>query len=178
MSRRTHLDELLSEKPPPGERLANFERWLFAQLERRLQWPADPAARTRQICQCRALVMQAVVDLSKRGFLFRPRPLARLLEEKIDQIAAAQRAGRATNLYPYFRAAWQNWVGMRAEELKAESMALGTYISVLERGVVTIPQLAERAREESSLIEARKAARQRARKAMAGTQLDFFNPGQ
>lgn len=165
----------MSERPPPGDRLVNFERWLYAQLAQRLEWPADAAARERQIGQCRALVVQAVADLAMRGFLFRPKPLAALLVEQIEAVAEAQRAGRVRNLYPYFRSIWQRWVGLRAEELRESSMRLGTHIAALEPGVLTLPQIVERAREEKSILQAAQKARRRpGAKAVQEAQLPLF----
>lgn len=131
MTRPDTYTQWANERGVPAARLVAFESWLLEQLRSRLVWPTDPAAAAKQAGQCRAFVLDAVADLGEHGYLFRPRELAALLAEKIEQIARLQRAGNVRELYPYFRAAWRSWVRCSAEELREKSMLCGSHVQAI-----------------------------------------------
>src|SRR5262245_56587137 len=98
-----------NEKTPPAERLVAFEEWLAGLLATKLVWPQDNAAKQRQIGQCRSLIMVAVADLGKHGYLFRPRELAAHMVAELDRLAVYQRQSKVRDLYRYLDTAWTNW---------------------------------------------------------------------
>lgn len=121
-------DQWANERGVPAARLVAFESWLLAQMQARLVWPADKAAALRQAGQCRTFVLDAVAELGAHGYLFRPKELAALLTEKLDQIARLQKAGNVRDLYPYFRSTWRTWVRCSAEELRDRALLCGSHV--------------------------------------------------
>src|SRR5262249_25466561 len=113
LDRKTWSNELEED----GKRLVAFERWLAVEMGTRLVWPGDAARQRRQIGQARAFIEKAVADLGKRGWLFRPAELAKLITDQLDHVATYQRKGKVSDLYKYLERAWDNWAGRNAEEL-------------------------------------------------------------
>ena len=162
-----------------GERLAAFETWTANELYTRLQWPADPAKATRQVLQCRALILQAVADMGRHGFLFQPKTVAKLVTDTLDDVAQRQARGEIQDLYPYLRATWQGYVARQSDQLRAKAMALGSHISQITAKLDAIPRLV--AEDRSETIHTRKlAAKRRAAPVQtkspppADPQLDLF----
>ncbi len=115
-------------------RLVAFQRWLALELGERLVWPRDENAARRQIGQVSAFVQQAVADLGKHGFLFRPSEMRDHLIGQIDHIAAYQKKGAVSDLYAYLRAAWSGWVGRHAEKLAEQARELRVHRSNIPAG--------------------------------------------
>jgi len=154
---------------PPAGRLLSFEAWLTERMATLLHWPGRSKRQDREIQQCKAFVRLALRDLHNHGYLFDGPPLAKIIEDKLAEIAKLQRLGKITNLYPYFRHIWSNYVGPRAEELKAESMSLGCHINHLDkkiRAMETIPAL-EAQRHKETLREQMAKLRKSAKRAAA-----------
>lgn len=151
---------------PPAERLVKFEFWLRHQLTDRLVWPADERKMDRQIGQCQRFVAGFLCDLNRRGWLFDGPVLARIITDKLDDIAKRQKAGAIEDLWIYLRSVWSQYADAAAEKFHKEAMSAGYHISKIMRGLVTIPQAtAERAGQISAekLAKARRALdRQRA----------------
>lgn len=158
-----------------GERLVAFESWCAEQLATRLQWPSDPAQAQRQVLQCRALVVQAVADMGRHGYLFQPKPLAAMIVAKLDEIAERQRRGEIRDLYPYLKTAWSSYVTGQADQLRQQAMSLGTHISQLSRIADALPLIVAKDREESIREKKQAAAARRKRSCnpAAHPQLDL-----
>lgn len=166
-----------NERSVPGARLAAFESWLFEEMSTRLTWPRNAVARAKMIGQCRTFVVAAVSDLGQHGYLFKPKQLAALLREKLDQIGELQRQGKVENLYPYFRACWDGWVRRNAEELRDQAMSAQVHIGQIMTAVFnrkpaapSLPEIvAQSLREQAA--EARRKTRQPKAKADEPTLL-------
>jgi len=128
---RTWSNELAND----AVRLVAFQRWLCAELGTRLVWPIQPERARRQIGQCSSFVEVAVADLAKRGWLFRPADLARILIEQLDHIATYQRKGGVRDLYKYLERAWDNWAGKNAEELSQAARDQNVHRAHMEHGL-------------------------------------------
>ena len=174
-SRPDTYTQWANERNVPAARLVAFESWLLEQLRSRLLWPTDPAAAARQAGQCRAFVMDAVADLGEHGYLFRPRELAALLTEKIEQIARMQRAGNVRELYPYFRAAWRSWVRCSADDLRDKAMLCGSHVGQITAQILRGPA-APAPQSLCGLAAQLRRERKAARSTVAGVQSPVPEP--
>lgn len=168
-----------SERPwwqtsqPPEDRLLKFDRWLAGELSQRLLWPADPKQAARQVQQCRIEMERLVLDLWRRGWLLDGHRLARHIRAALDDVGAAQRAGRVMDFWPFFRRIIQSYVGINAEEIQREAISIGSQVGQVLAGIKhqtpTIPELIAQRREETlreKLARRRRTdARQKAEKA-------------
>lgn len=145
-----------------GERLLAFEKWLGEQLGRCLKWPKNPHEREKMLFACRGLVVQAVADLGRHGYLFEPRELASEITGKLDEIRRLQELGHVDHLYPYFKAIWKGYVTSRAEKLHDSAMRAGSHISQHLKPSESIPYLVAEERRESALESKRRARRKQA----------------
>lgn len=130
-----------NELEADAARLVAFERWLRIELGSRLVWPADEARARRQIGQASAFVQRAVGDLGKRGWLFRPAELAKLLTDQLDHVATYQRKGQVRDLYKYLERAWDNWAGRNAEQLAEQARQQRVHVANIAPG--RLPSMAE-----------------------------------
>ncbi len=132
----------METRRPPAERLVRFEQWLRHQLVDKLQWSRDPVKRDRQIGQCQQFVNGFLVDLNNRGWLFDGPILARIVTEKIEAIAARQKAGQVIDIWVYFRTCWRDYADAAAEKLHDQARSAGYHVSQALRGLKTIPEMA------------------------------------
>ena len=109
----------------PAERLEAWRRWLRKTLETTLQWPANPAAKERLIGQCAAEITTLARQLRGRGWLLEGKALADHVKALLGPVAAAQKAGKIGDFWPYFRAAVKRYVGANAEEIQAHARRTG-----------------------------------------------------
>lgn len=108
----------------PEERLLKFDSWVRRQLAARLQWPTDARRRAKLIEQCRVKLEHLVLDLWRRGWMLDGQRLARHLLTALDDIAAAQAAGRVKDFWPFFCRVIDGYVGLNSEEIQAEARAV------------------------------------------------------
>lgn len=164
-----------SERTAPGARVVAFERWVYAELANTLRWPADPAARLRQVGQSRGWVLAMVEDLAAHGYLFRPADLARLIREQLAEIRRRQDAGEVRDVWAYLRACWDGYVRREADRLREQAMSAGVHVSQVraallaaQPGQATPPSIVE-------LVSQVRQARRRAgeRETCAGDQLEI-----
>lgn len=105
----------------PEERRESWRRWLRKELETRLQWPSDEAAKARLIGQSMAELTTLARQLRGRGWLLDGKALAVHVRELLEPVGKAQRAGKVGDFWPYFRAAVRTYVGAHAEEIQAHA---------------------------------------------------------
>jgi hypothetical protein len=179
------ISRLSVELEADGVRLVAFQRWLASEIGTRLEWPADAARQRRQIGQASAFVQKAVADLAKRGWLFRPAELAKLITDQLDHVRAYQRNGAVSDLYKYLERAWDNWTGRNAEELAQKAREQHVHRAHMARPLppsmaeITLRNL-EAAHREAMTGRALRAAARHARKgacrAVATDLLPGFSP--
>jgi len=169
-----HPDDWMVTGRAPEECLLKFDAWARRQLEARLQWPADARKKARQIEQCRVCLERLVIELWRRGWCLDGQRLAKHILAAIDDVGAAQRAGRVKDFWPFFCRVVDRYVGLNAEEIQREARSLSGARSVgdvlgplLQRlQAATLPDLiaqrrAEIAQAKQETLRA-KLARQRA----------------
>lgn len=110
----------------PAERLQRWDNWLVKTLQTSLAWPADPGRREKLLRQCASEMTVMVRHLAGRGWLLDGEALAGHVRAVLGPIAAAQKAGKIGDFYPYFRATVSRYVGANAEEIQAEARRTGT----------------------------------------------------
>lgn len=171
----------------PAERLQRWDAWLAQTLQKTLQWPANPAARARLVGQCSAEITTMVRHLAGRGWLLDGEALAGHVRAVLAPIAAAQKAGKIGDFYPYFRAAVSRYVGANAEEIQAEARrsgadegarTVGEILSALRiRGASMTELLAQRSREiAEAKAETLRERQARARAKEAACKADAAQP--
>ncbi len=108
-----------------AERLQSWDRWVRRVLAETLVWPEDAARRERLVAQCAAELTVAAKQLRARGWLLDGTVLAGHVRALLAPVAAAQRAGKVVDFWPYFRAAVSRYVGAHAEEIQQEAKRTG-----------------------------------------------------
>lgn len=160
-------DDWTDQTRPIVDRMVRFEAWLRRQLVERLEWPASPTMRARQVGQCQTFVNGFLIDLNRRGWLFDGPKLAEIITSKLDDVAKRQKAGAVEDLWIYMRTVWTTYAGSCAEEFQRDSMRLGFHVSKVMRRMKSIPQAVAERQEQ---ISADKLAR--ARKLLRASQGD------
>ena len=156
---RSTLQVWMDERQAPEVRLLKFDAWLRQLLVDKITWPADPGRRRKMVEQCRVLVERMVIELRTRGWLFDGKLLAAHVTAAVEEVAKAQAEGRVKDLWPFFRALLQRYVGTRADELREEALSARCHISNLVGSISTrLPSLVAQ-RTDETLRE--KLARQR-----------------
>lgn len=105
----------------PEERLLKFDSWTKSQLATRLKWPADERRRIKLLGQCATRLEKITLELWRRGWMLDGKALSRHILAAIDDVAAAQAAGRVKEFYPFFCKVVDTYVGLNAEEIQAEA---------------------------------------------------------
>jgi hypothetical protein len=164
----------METRRPPEERLVKFERWLRQQLLERLTWPEDPAVRAKQIGQCQRFVAQFLCDLNRRGWLFDGPILARIITQKLDDVAKRQKEGAIEDLWIYLRSVWSNYADAASEKFHAEAMSAGFHISKIIAGLKTIPQATAERMEQISAEKLSSARRKLAKGSQDKDQASLF----
>lgn len=161
----------------PAERLTEFDSWIYGLLKNRLSWTLHPKKAARQIGQCKGLVLECVRELERHGYLFDGQPLRLIIEQKIDEIAALQKKGKVTELFPYFRAIFRGLVARNAEEYKDHALQLRCHINHYEKEIdqaVTIPALEAQRHQETLKERQARIRRQKAKKQSDQDQQTLF----
>jgi hypothetical protein len=133
-SRRTRAEDAaeinwLAKGQAPEARLIKFDTWVRRELQARLQWPKDEQKKAKLIEQCRVELERLVLELWRRGWMLDGARLSKHILRAIDDIAAAQKAGRVKDLWPFFRSVVGRYVGLNSEEIQTESKSAGSLIS-------------------------------------------------
>jgi hypothetical protein len=149
----------------PAERLLAFDGWVVMQLKARLTWPDDEKVRTRQIQRCRVVLEKLVLELWRREWLLDGPRLAKHVIAALDDVAAAQQAGRVKEFWPFFCRVVDSYVGINAEEIQKEARVLAgaksaasighTLTNLIKTAAAgpTIPELV--AQRRSEIVEAK-----------------------
>lgn len=153
-----------------GERLLAFETWCATELATRLQWPRDPHKAAKQVMQCRSLIIRAVADMGRHGYLFQPKKIAAMITEKLDEIATRQKAGEIHDLYAYLRITWSSYVTGQAEQLRDKAMSVGSHISQVTKIADSIPMIVAEDLQESIREKKKKAAAARKKSCSSSAQ--------
>lgn len=151
------------------ERLAAWREWAAKKLLAEFtHWPADPAARARQIGQCTAELEVLVRQLFDRGWLIEGKRLAQVVSDCLAPIAAAQRAGKVGDFYIYLKSSVRRYVGANAEEIQRAARRDGSEIaqtmSTILAGVIgrlQAPSITEVIAEKPQQAPCKPAARGR-----------------
>jgi hypothetical protein len=173
-ARRSTVEEWMDTRRPPADRLVRFEAWLRQQLLERLEWPQDPRQRLKQVGQCQRFVVGFLCDLNRRGWLFDGPVLARIIVDKLDAVAARQKAGEIEELWIYLRSVWSTYADAAAEKLHAEAMCAGFHISKIVAGLKTIPEATAERTAEISAEKLTRARRLQARQKAVADQPQLF----
>jgi hypothetical protein len=119
------------------ERLSAWREWAAKKLLAEFtHWPADPAARAKQIGQCTAELETLVRHLFERGWLLEGKRLAQVASDCLAPIAVAQRAGKIGDFFPYYRAAVRRYVGANAEEMQGMARRDGADVAQSMAGIL------------------------------------------
>jgi hypothetical protein len=170
----------------PEERLLRFDSWVRRQLIQRLKWTGSERQQRKMVEQCRVKLERLVVDLWRRGWLLDGQRLAKHILAALDDIAAAQAAGRVENFWPFFCQVMTKYVGVNAEEIQAEARAMagarpiGSILSsIIERPKgtpigPTLPELVAQRREETLREKLARRRRTEAAEAAGKAQIPLF----
>lgn len=173
----------------PAERLLAFDGWVRAQLEKRLQWPGNERARVKLLHQCRDRMERLVLELWRREWLLDGPRLAKHVIAALDDVAAAQRAGRVKDFWPFFCRVIDGYVGLNAEEIQREARAaagtksaavVGELLKASLGRTATLPELVAQRRDELTKAKGLRAElaaerkRRKAAQAEAGGTLELF----
>jgi hypothetical protein len=170
------LLEWLNQGNAPEVRLLKFDAWAREQLATRLDWAWAGSGKARRIEQCRLCLEAMVLELWRRGWFLDGKRLARRIEELLDAVAAYQRSGKVRDFWPYFQASVRRYVGLNAEEIRAEAMQAGAHVNgvlaafgVQRSAGPSLPELIAQRTEEVQQAKAetlrQKISRVRARQA-------------
>jgi hypothetical protein len=121
-----------------AERLHAWRAWLHAKLIKDFTWPSDPAAAARLRGQCIAEIEIIARQLFDRGWLIEGKRLADLVSQCLAPIAAAQKAGKIADFYPYFRSAVRRFVPVNAEEIQHQARREGADLASQSIGHVMV----------------------------------------
>jgi valyl-tRNA synthetase len=166
----------------PEQRLLKFDAWVKLELAARLDWTWAGPAQAKRLEQCRAQLETMLKHLFERGWHLDGRKLADLITAALDEVGAAQRAGRVKDFWPFFKSVISRYVGTHAEEIQAEALSAGNAVSqILEatlRGLpAKAPTVTELVAQRASETLHQKLARQRrqeARQKADAAQVQLF----
>lgn len=165
---------------PEAVRLLRFDGWMRLELTARIDWAWAGAMKAKRIEQCRSELERLVLELWRRGWMLDGKRLAAHIKDALDDVAAAQRAGRVKDFWPFFQSVVARYVGINAEEIRAEAMQVGAHAGQvferLNRGGQTdraMPELLAQRRDETirERLQRERAAQQRAKIDAAQQQL-------
>jgi valyl-tRNA synthetase len=124
----------------PEQRLLKFDAWVKLELDARLDWAWAGTAKAARLQQCRAQLETMLKQLFERGWHLDGRKLADLITAALDEVGAAQRAGRVKDFWPFFKSVVSRYVGTHAEEIQAEALSAGHTVSkILEATLRGLP---------------------------------------
>jgi hypothetical protein len=161
-----------------GVRYEAFRSWASYELATRLCWPRAIEERTWQIASCVKALQEFCTQLSRSGWLFEGKDLAKIIREELDYVAQSQRSRPVVNVYALVRKCLQSYVRVRAEELRDRARAVGALVTCVptrsglaQRSMVEI--LAERETARREEMQAGRLYRKQLRKE-EDRQFDLF----
>ena len=181
-ARDTSLLLWLNNGIEPETRLLKFDAWARQELTLRIDWAWAGSSRPHRIEQCRLMLERLVLDLWRRGWMLDGHRLAKHITACLDDIAAAQKAGRVKEFWPFFKSVVNRYVGTNAEELKIEAMQAGSHASQvisaigIKGGQVspTLPDLIVQRHQETLREKLGRKRRQEAAKAALESTPQLF----
>ncbi len=137
----------------PADRLLRFDTWARAKLDELLDftWADTNQVRARE--QCRIELERLVLDLWRRGWMLDGRRLARHIEAALADVAAAQRAGRVKEFWPFYVSVVRRYVGTNAEEIQAEAMSAGSHVQGALNALLSAATARSQAKPQPTLTE-------------------------
>lgn len=159
---------------PEAVRLLRFDGWVRLELSERIDWTWAGLMKARRIEQCRVELEGLVVALWRRGWMLDGAPLAGNIRDALDDVGAAQKAGRVRDFWPFFKSVVDRYVGVNAEEIRTEAMALGSHVGQVfqqlnqthvAKGKSLTELLAQRRQEQGQLSLTRRLALERQKQA-------------
>lgn len=118
---RPASDDWMLAIAAPEERLLKFDAWTKSQLATRLKWPSDEKRRIKLLGQCAARLEKIALELWRRGWMLDGKALSLHILAALDDVAAAQAAGRVKEFWPFFCKVVDTYVGLNAEEIQTEA---------------------------------------------------------
>lgn len=158
-----------------AERLLAFEAWCRRQIQARLRLPADPTAKARRTGQCLVEIKGMLLDLFKRGWLLDGARLAPHVITVLDDVGAAQSAGRVREFWPFFKSAVRTYVGRNAEELRSESQRAGNIANMVLADITrNLPTIVAHERDEINATLREQKTRARDKQKQDANQARLF----
>jgi hypothetical protein len=162
----------------PADRLLRFDTWVRAKLDELIDftWAGTGQVRARE--QCRIELERLVLDLWRRGWMLDGRRLASHIEAALADVAAAQRAGRVKEFWPFYVSVMRRYVGTNAEEIQAEALSAGSHVQGALNALLSAATARSPAQSAPSLTEllAQRRAELCARKRAANAAADDQQP--
>lgn len=159
---------------PEAVRLLRFDGWVRLELSERIDWTWAGPLKARRIEQCRVELEGLVLALWRRGWMLDGAALAGHIRDALDDVGAAQKAGRVRDFWPFFKAVVDRYVGVNAEEIRTESMRLGAHVGQVFQRLnqahvakgKSLPELlAQRRQEQGQISLTRRLAMERQQQA-------------
>lgn len=170
--------EWMNQAAPAEVRLLRFDTWARRELELRLDWTWAGEQKTKRINQCRIEIEGLVCRLWERGWMLDGKRLAAHLQAALEDVSAAQKAGRVKSFWPFFQSVMQRYVGVNAEEIQNEAMSAGAHVAAvfeqLAKKAPTLPELMAQRRAETIREAQTRQRRAEAVKAARDGQLGLF----
>lgn len=147
------------------QRLLRFDGWVRLELLARIDWTWAGEQKARRVEQCRIELESLVLGLWQRGWLLDGPRLAGHIKDALDDVGAAQRAGRVRDFWPFYKRVVDGYVGINAEEIRAEAMHFGAHVGQvferLQRQAAKAPSMPELLAQRRQETLAEKLRRQR-----------------
>lgn len=166
---------------PIEVRLNRFDTWVTRELEIRVNWAWAGEAKAKRIGQCRIELETLILALWRRGWMLDGRRLAKHVQTALDDVAAAQKAGRVREFWPFFQSVMKRYVGINAEEIQNEAMSAGANVAAMFETLVkktpagpSLPELIAQRRDETIREKQSRQRRAEAVKSAEAGQLGLF----
>jgi hypothetical protein len=167
----------MSQGQPIEARLLKFDTWIRAELATRIDWAWAGTAKAKRIEQCRAQLERLVLALWRRGWMLDGAKLAKHLRTALDDVGAAQRAGRVKDFWPFFKSVVDKYVGLNSEEIQAEAMSNGSAVSqvfeLLKKSAPSLPEAMAQRKDETIRAKQQQLRKQAASAAVNQNELRF-----
>jgi hypothetical protein len=181
-ARDTSLLLWLNNGIEPETRLLKFDAWARQELTLRIDWAWAGSSRPHRIEQCRLMLERLVLDLWRRGWMLDGHRLAKHITTCLDDIAAAQKADRVKEFWPFFKSVVNRYVGVNSEELQVEALQAGVHVGqmlcvfgVKSRSAVPgLPDLIAQRHDETLREKLARKRRQEAAKAALESTPQLF----
>lgn len=109
--------------------LRRFRGRLRATLLRDFVWPEEEIRRERLLAKCARELEVIARQLYSRGWLVNEQRLGELVKACLAPVAAAQRAGKINEFWPYFSRSVRAYVGVNAESIQRQARRDGADVA-------------------------------------------------